>query len=182
MAILKNRQFAIFAMILLIAAGTLIGSHNDLVGMRSKASDIFILGARGDGIGIQGDLRERGDVAHNMVSLALKYLPASNAVIENVLLAGETMSKASTVKEKAAADRKLATAVRDLYDVLSSMELSEQDAKYPQRLYTDFRSRGDTISHDPYNGAAADFNRTLSAFPAGLLGKLTGVRPLELFE
>ena len=169
-------------MILMILVGTLVGSHNSLMHLRGEAADIFTMGARGDGIGIQGDLREREGAAYNMVVIARKYMPEDNALIENVLNARKSLESASTVKEKAAADKALATAVKDLYDVLEGMALSEQDDRYPQRLYTDFRSRGETMSHDPYNQAAATFNRVLSAFPAGILGGLTGVRPLELFE
>ncbi|MCL2121860.1 MAG: LemA family protein [Clostridiales bacterium] len=169
-------------MILMILAGTLIGSHNSLSAMRNTASAIFSLGARGDGIGIQGDLRERGNAAYNMVVIARKYLPEENTLIQNVLAAKEVLDTASSVREKAAANRELGTAVRDLYDVLDEMNLRPPDAGYPQSLYTDFRSRGDTISHDPYNQAAAGFNQILSGFPAGILGGLTGIRRLELFE
>ena len=182
MRIIKNSRIACIVMALLIAAGTLVGSHSSLMGMRNKAAGVFVLGARGDGIGIQGDLRERESIAYNMVTVARKYLPEENALIQNVLNARKSLDSASAVKDKSRANKELETAVRDLYDALGAMELSAQDERYPQRLYTDFRSRGDTISHDPYNQRAAEFNEALSRFPASLLGGLTGVRPLELFE
>ena len=169
-------------MIFMIVGGTLVGSHNSLMSLRGDAEAVFTMGERGDGIGIQGDLRERDSAAYNMVVIARKYLPEENSLIQNVLAARKALDTANSVREKAGADRTLEVAVKDLYDVLSGMNLSEQDARYPQRLYTDFRSRGDTISHDPYNGEAARFNKTLAAFPAAVLGGLTGVRPLELFE
>ena len=182
MNIWKRNSFAIAAMVLMIAVGTLAGSHNTLMGMRNKASTIFIAGVRGDGIGIQGDLREREGKAYDMVMIARKYLPEDNALIQNVLKARDALNAASTVKGKAAANRALETAVKDLFDVLSGMTLSESDARYPQSLYTNFRSRGDTIGHDPYNAAAAGFNDVLAGFPAGVLGGISGVQPLELFE
>ena len=182
MSLWQKNSVASLVMVLMIVAGTLIGSHNSLRSIRDRASDVFSVGARGDGIGIQSDLRERDTAAHNMVVIARRYLPEENALIQNVLAAREALAGASSVTRKAGADKALAEAVRDLYDVLEGMNLSEQDVRYPQRLYTDFRSAGDRISHDPYNQTAADFNRILSGFPAGLLGRLTGVRPLELFE
>jgi len=182
LTIWRNRSIAMIIMVLMIVAGTLIGSHNSLMGFRHKAQDVFTLGIKGDGIGIQGDLNERASLAQNMVVVARRYLPEDNALIQNVLEAGKAQGAAKSVKEKAAANRALEIAIKDLYDVLSGMALSEQDARFPQRLYTDFQSRGATISHDPYNRGAADFNRILSGFPAGLLGGLTGVKPLELFE
>jgi len=180
--LVQRSSFASFIMILMILAGTLIGSHNSLSAMRNAASAIFSMGAQGDGIGIQGDLRERGNAAYNMVVIARKYLPEENQLIQNVLASKNALDTASSVREKATANRDLTTAVRDLYDVLNGMDLRSPDTGYPQSLYTDFRSRGDTISHDPYNQAAAGFNQVLSGFPAGMLGGLTGIQRLELFE
>lgn len=182
MNLLKKNNIAFFAMVAMIVLGTLVGSHNTLMGMRTEAAAVFTAGIRGDGIGIQGDLRERGSIAYNMVVIARKYLPEENGLIQAVLNAGKALDSASGIKEKAAADKKLEVAVKDLFDVLNGIALAEQDARYPQSLYTDFRSRGDTISHDPYNKEAAVFNKALSGFPAGLLGGLTGVRSLDLFE
>ena len=182
MSVLRNSKIAILAMILMIVGGTLVGSHNSLMEIREDTSAIFTMGVRGDGIGIQGDLNERSAAAYNMVVIARKYLPEENALIQNVLSARLALGSSDSVREKARANRALDTAVKDLFDVLNGMTLAEQDARYPQRLYTDFRSRGDTISHDPYNQEAAAFNRTLSGFPAGFLGGLTGVKPLEIFD
>ena len=181
MGMLQKRSFAVTAMILMIIVGTLVGSHNSLQDLRGKAELVFTVGRLGDGVGIQGDLRERNDAAYNMVVIARKYLPEDNPVIRNVLDARQMLDAAASIGEKASANKKLDTAVKDLFDVLNGMSLSEQDARYPQRLYTDFRARGDTISHDSYNQTAARFNETLSRFPAGILGSLTGIQPLEFF-
>ena len=182
MSIWRNSRFAAVVMLLMIAAGTLVGSHNSLADLREKAAAVFTLGARGDGIGIQSDLNERAGIAYNLVVLARKYLPEDNALIQNAVSTATALASAGGIREKSAANRALETTVKDLADVLSSLTLSAQDARYPQRMYTDFRSRGDAISHDPYNQAAVSFNRILSGFPAKLLGGLTGIRPLELFE
>ncbi len=47
--------------------------------------------------------------------------------------------------------------------------LSEKDESYRQRLYADFNSRNDTISHDPYYSYAAEYNKLLDGFPAKLI-------------
>jgi hypothetical protein len=169
-------------MIIMIASGTLIGSRGSLMALREAAASVFTLGARGDGIGIQSDLNERAGAAYNMVVIARKYLPEENALIQNVLSARDALSFAAGVGKKSAANKILNDAVKDLYDALSSMALSDADSRYPQSLYTDFRSGADRIGHDPYNGKAAEFNKTLSGFPASIFAGLTGVKPLELFE
>ena len=51
----------------------------------------------------------------------------------------------------------------------------KQHEKYRQSLYADFNSRNDTISHDPYNQYAQDYNQALDGFPASLLAAITPV-------
>ena len=63
-----------------------------------------------------------------------------------------------------------------LYRELGEKSLSDKDESYRQRLYTEFNSRGDTISHDPYYSYAADYNRILQKFPANLIAALTPIQ------
>ena len=180
--VFKNSGFACLIMIIMIVSGTLAGSRGSLMALRGAAESVFTLGARGDGIGVQSDLNERMSAAYNMVVIARKYLPEENALIQNTLSAREKLNSAVGVKEKSSANKALTIAVKDLYDALSSMALNDADSRYPQSLYTDFRSSADRISHDPYNGKALEFNKILARFPASVLGGLSGVKPIELFE
>ena len=182
MGFFRKPAVAATVMVLMIIVGTLTGSHASLNRMRNEALRVFANGINGDGIGIQNDLNERTSAAYNMTTIAGKYLPENNVVIREVLLAREEALKASTLSEKLAADRKLETTVLDLYQVMSSLALSPQDERYPARLYTDFTSRGSTISHDPYHQVAATFNEALTGFPANILGRLTGVTALPAFR
>ena len=68
-----------------------------------------------------------------------------------------------------------------LYRSLEDIGLSEKDEAYRQRLYADFSSRGDTISHDPYNGYAQYYNETLSRFPASLIVAVTPAKEAVIF-
>ena len=169
-------------MVLMMMFGTLAGGHGSLAALRGEAAAVFTLGARGDGVGIQSDLNERAGAAYNMVVVARRYLPEENALIQNTLSARAALAGAAGVGEKSDANRALDVAVKDLYDALGNMALSEADSRYPHSLYAEFKSGGDRISHDPYNRGAAEFNKLLSAFPASALGRLTGVKPLDMFE
>ena len=80
--------------------------------------------------------------------------------------------------EEAAVDSQKVAAERD---AVPDAGLSEKDEAYRQRLYADFNSRGDTISHDPYNGYAQSFNRTLTGFPANLIAAVTPVKEAVIF-
>ena len=181
MSVLKDKRIAVLVMLLMIISGTLIGSYNTLADMRKEALAVFSVGIHGDGIGIQGDLNERESIAYNMVIVARRYLQEDHTLIVNVLEARNELLAAGSIRAMRAADQKLETAVKDLCDVLNGMSLSQQDSRYPSSLYSDFRSRGDTISHDPYNAGATAFNSILRRFPAGFFASLTGIKPVELF-
>ena len=182
MEILKKQSAAIAVMILMILAATLFGGHSSLAKLRGEAERVFAAGIDGDGIGIQNDLEERSAAAYNLVNIARKYLPETDASIQGVLTARDALSAAGSISDKYEADQALSDAVTDLKNKLDDVNLSEKDAPYPDRLYTNFLSRGETISHDPYNRLAAEFNAALTEFPASLLSKLTGVKSLELFR
>ncbi len=182
MEILKKQSTAIAVMILMIVAAALYGGHSSLSDLRDRAEQVFYLGEAGDGIGIRSDLQERADSAYNLVTVARRYLPETDESLQGVLLARQALDQAASVSEMAKADQALEEAVKDLLSKLEEVNLAEKDAPYPQRLYDSFRSRGDTISHDPYNRHAAEFNETLSEFPANLFSRLTGVKELELFR
>jgi len=182
MGFLNNRKTAMAIMAILILFSSLTGTQRSLSSLQQKALRIFELGADGDGISIQNDLNERASLAYNMVTIGRKYLEEENALIQNVLAAIDALTEAEGPKEKYKANLTLDKAVTDLYHVLSQMELRDVDKPYPNRLYTDFNSRNDTISHDPYNQEAAAFNEVLETFPANVFSSIFGIRPLELFK
>ena len=72
-----------------------------------------------------------------------------------------------------AANSGMDAAMAALYQALDEKILSANDEKYRQRLYADFNSRNDTISHDPYYKYAADYNEILMHFPANIIAGLT---------
>ena len=96
--------------------------------------------------------------------------------------AGDTaVSGSKDIALRLSADNRLEAAMTALYRSLEDSSLSEKDDAYRQRLYADFSSRADTISHDPYNGYAQDYNETLSRFPASLIAAVTPVKAAVIF-
>lgn len=182
MNLLYRKNIGILAMVLLILFSALTGAHRGLSKLQGKAEAVFTAGEAGDGIGIQSDLNERLDLAYNMVTIGRKYLPEGDPLLEEVLSARGQLEAGKGPASKYEANSALSIAVKDLYDALKSRSLSATDAPYPDKLYAEFNSRNDTISHDPYNKLAAEFNETLQAFPANVLSKLVFIRPLELFQ
>ena len=183
MKLLENKAVSIVLMVVLIAAGTWLGGWKGLSSLYSKAEDVFFVGEDGDGICIENDLSERAAAAGNMVTIARKYLGDSQEVkaLSDASSALTATEKNRDIATRLAANQALDTAMTALYQRLETENLSDQDETYRQRLYADFNSRNDTISHDPYNQYAQTYNQTLAGFPANLLAALTPVHEAVLF-
>lgn len=188
MKLLDNKPTAILIMVIMILAGTFIGSHNSLSKLSNKAENVFYSGVNNDGLCIQSDLDKRSELARNLVTVSSSYLPSDTAALTSVAAAREQLKNASSIEAKSSANKALDEAVFNLYSMLENQGITEKEelinnfSKNPTRIYTDFRSFGDTIKHDKYNDYAKDFNNVLEGFPANLLSKLTFIEPLELFK
>jgi hypothetical protein len=182
MNLFKNKTFSIIIMIVMIIASILIGSHRSLTGLSVDASNVFISGANGDGMGIQNDLNQRFELSGNLVKITDNYIDINNSIFKTISDARSSLTTAETPKEKYNANIKLTEAVNELYTLLGKENLSDKDERYRNSIYSDFCSRNDTIGHDKYNEYAKKFNDTLKQFPANILSKLTFVKPLELFQ
>ena len=183
MKLLENKVLSILIMIILIAGGFWLGGYKSLSGLYNDVEKVFFTGEDGDGICIENDLSERAACAVNLVTVARKYVGESVEVKE-LSDASSALSSASGSRDIAlllSADNSLETAMTALYRSLEDSSLSEKDEAYRQRLYADFNSRGDTISHDPYNVYAQDYNTTLSKFPASLIAAVTPVKAAVIF-
>lgn len=175
MKLFENKGICLVLMIVLIAAGTWIGGYKGLNSMYSRAENVFFTGERGDGICIANDLAERSTAAVNLVTIASNYSGVQNetqavSAASSELAAALNHSDIAVLAEK---NQKLDTAMTALYNALGESQLSAQHEKYRQSLYADFNSRSDTISHDPYNQYAQDYNQALKGFPASFLAAIT---------
>ena len=183
MKLLENKVLSILIMIVLIAGGFWLGGYRSLSGLYNDVEKVFFTGEDGDGICIENDLSERAACAVNLVNVARKYVGDSAEVkdLSNASAALSAAGNGSDIVVRLSADSKLEAAMTALYMSLEDMGLSEKDESYRQRLYADFSSRGDTISHDPYNSYAQSFNETLSKFPASLIAAVTPVKEAVIF-
>lgn len=188
MSILENKSIAIIAMVLLIIASILIGSHNSLTKLSSRAESMFFNGINGDGLCIQSDLDKRLEFSRNLVTVSKGYLSPNDSSIINVETARNQLKKATTINDKYKANKNLDEAMFNLYTTLENQGITENEellnnfSKNPTRIYSEFSSYGDTIKHDKYNEYANDFNGALKNFPANILSKVTFVKSLELFQ
>ena len=179
--LLKNRKVAIGITIVVILLSTLAGSHRSLTAAAYPIERYFIEGE--GGYSIQRDLDTRTGLASNLLVVAERNLGENNLAVAELESAIEGMSKAQTVKEKAAANQQLTAATERMNLVLEECALSSTDDRYRMQIRTDLASCNQTISHDPYNEMAIEYNtEVLGQFPANVLKLVNGVSKLETFN
>lgn len=173
------------AMIVMVAAilfSIPLGFRRTMNGFYMELQNEFQNGEFNDGLSIQNDLNERIDLAYNFATVAKRYLDADDPAVTAILAARLALSEAVTPGEMYDANLALTAASSDLYEALEGIELSEKDDAYRRSIYNDMASRNDTISHDPYNRLAYEYNQKLNDFPADLLSDLIGISQAELFQ
>ena len=168
MKLLESKVLCIVLMLALIAGGFFLGGTMKLNGLYADAEKVFLTGEDGDGICIANDLAERANAATNLVTIASKYSGVKDEAAK-VTSAVAALKTANEIGEKKEANSNLDVAVEGLFKALEDETLTSNDETYARRLYTNFNSRNDTISHDPYNNYAVEYNETIAAFPANLL-------------
>ncbi|MCI8594204.1 MAG: hypothetical protein HFF09_02985 [Oscillospiraceae bacterium] len=175
---LKKRPVAIFITAVVIVAAILGGSHRSLAALRNDALKLFEQGAEGDGVGVKSDLERRVDICANVYAVAVRYLPEDNGGMADLKA---NLNEPDPLDVFIHSD--MVASAQSVLGQLEQLELSEQDADYVSSFKSQLESIGYTIGRDPYTAAAGNFNdNVLGRFPASVLGPLTGVRPLEVFE
>lgn len=177
MKILESKGICIILMIVLIAGGFLLGGYAGLSGQYQKAADVFFLGENRDGICAANDMAERAAALTNMQTIAKKYPAVADSVLEAASSALNAYTRAEgDILDMFEANAAMEVAMSELMLETDDGMLSAKDESYRQKLYTEFNSRNDTISHDPYYNYAAAYNEILGRFPASLIEALTPVK------
>jgi len=179
MTILKKRPVAIAIAVVVCLAAFFLSGRGGLSSRRDQVEAVFYTGVNGDGLCIFSDLNTRLDSAYNIATVVRRNDKSNHALIE-LDGAYASMQKAlegSDLRKMTEADKALGNAVETVYRYAQNIEMSETDAALVSRQYRSFMSAADTISYDPYNSLAREFNSENSGFPASLFG----VKDLEYF-
>ncbi len=183
---LKSRGVAAAIAVVVMVVTVFASGGAKLSALKSQADDVFYSGVSGDGLSIYGDLNMRLENAYNICTIAKRS--GGDGSVELVSVQSAYDALAAALNDKApraslpALNRELTSSVETLYRAMDDYALSETDETLIARQYRSFLSANDTISHDGYNAKAADFNETLSGFPANIIAALTRVKPLEFFR
>ncbi len=174
----ENRVIACVVLVIAIAVSLLGGGGGALSERRTALIDQY----NASSFSISAELLEMRSNAVKLQSIASKYSTADKSLISALTDAVSFLDNANDIKEQFSASLLLDSAVENCYANLSGLSLNDTDASDIRYAYKNFTSAQLRITHDSYNTLAAEFNADLKRFPAGLLGALCGVKPLELFQ
>lgn len=179
-----KRNISVLLSALMIFIAIIAGGCRALGSAKNHAERVFVYGVNGDGASIASDLAYRSEYAARLSAEAAKYMPEEDALCPAVASAASDLSLAETKSEKYRMNVLLTEKLNALRQWLSSNELppaGSADAAYINELFTGLESRAQTISHDPYNLYAREYNELISTFPYNLYKKIMRVNELELF-
>ena len=179
--LLKKRNVAVGVTVVIMILSTILGSGRSMDAAAYKVERYFIEGY--GGYSIQRDLDTRTGLAKNLLVIAERNLYSGDETILELQDAIAHMETADTVKEKAAANQQLTAATEHMLLILEEQPLYKGDHKYCRQIRTDLASCNQTISHDPYNEMATEYNeKVLGSFPASVLKLVNGAEELETFN
>ncbi len=183
MTFLKKRSVAVAVCIVLVVLAVLFGSHRSLSGVRNDALDIY---ANGDenGLSILANMNSITEYTAVLLKTAAASYTASDGVytaVRDVYDELLSVQGADPAAHRQLLGELLSACTALQLDYTGRSDIPEDTAKAMNRSINDIISMKDQIRHSGYNTAATAFNDALTAFPAAVLGGLTGVTPLPLF-
>lgn len=172
----------IFAIISLIVLGLIvlfvlygISSFNRLVHLKALADEGW------SGIDVQ--LKRRYDLVPNLVAVVQGYRIHEKEVLENVTKARAASMSATTVDQKAEAEKELTGALKTLFAVVENypeLKANENFLSLQQQLST--LETEIQLSRRYYNGATRNYNITVRSFPSNIIASMFGFSALHFFE
>lgn len=179
-----KRNISVLLCGLMVFIAIVTGGCRALLSARRQAMDIFTLGFYGDGASISSDLAYRAEYAARLCMQAGAFLPEGSTLADDVAAAASGLSLAATTREKFEANVNLTeklAALRAGLERLGEPPSGSREGRDIFGLFVSLDSRNQTISHDPYNIRAREYNAMLATFPYNLYKKLVRADELELF-
>lgn len=177
----RSTKAAVLITAAVVAASAFLGCNRSLNALRRETAHTLMFNNADamDHHSIVTDGRSMANIAHNVITVAKKYLIGQEETYAQLEACCQQMDNALF---EAADVRTAAVGIRggcaDLIARLESAQgLSEEDRAYLVGFGVDLDGYIHRMENDPYNDAAEEFNRTLETFPANLLGIF--VEPLQ---
>lgn len=174
---MKKKGIIIIAVIavVVIIAGSLIGSYNGLVKLEASADTAYS--------DIQVQLQRRSDLIPNLVNTVKGYAAHETEVYTAVSDARAKLAGATTVEETAAADGELSSALSRLLAISEAypeLKANENFLSLQDELAGTENRVG--VARKDYNEAVQTYNVKIRSFPTRILAGMFGFEKKDLFE
>ncbi len=174
---MKKGLIAVIAVVvvLVIAAGALIGNYNSLVTMKEEVASAEA--------NIDTYLQRRADLIPNLVATAKNFAKHETEVYQSVLEARQNLMGAGTVAEKAEANEQLSTALQGLNVVVEAYPELKSDKTYVA-LMDELEGSENRIAtaRKDYNDVVKVYNNKIIKFPTNIFAGIFGFEKAEYFE
>lgn len=173
---MKKKGIVIIAVIavIVIIAGSLIGSYNNLVNLEEGTNASFS--------DIQVQLQRRSDLIPNLVNTVKGYAAHETEVYTAVSDARAKLAGASTVEETAAANGELSSALSRLLAISEAypeLKANENFLSLQDELAGTENRIG--VARKDYNDKVQKYNVKIRSFPTSILAGMFGFDKKELF-
>ncbi len=161
--------------IIVLLAGTFIGSYNGLVQQREAV--------RGSFQNIDAQLQRRADLIPNLVATVKGFAAQEKSVIDSVTSARAKLAGAQTVDEKASANTDLSGALSRLLVVVENYPDLKSDANFRQ-LMDELSGTENRIAvaRIDYNNLVRTYNTRIRTFPTNIIAGLFGFTDEAYFQ
>ena len=152
-----------------------IGTYNNLVGLRNKVKDQWAQ--------IDVQLKRRFDLIPNLVETVKGYASHEKGTLEAVVKARNEYLSSDTPEDKMKANDDLNKVVTKLFALAESYPELKADASF-RELQTTLTETEDKISYARqfYNDVAMKYNNKIEMFPSNIFANLFGFKSKAMFE
>ena len=128
-------------------------------------------------------LLRRHDLIPNLVNTVKGYAKHEREVFTNLNNARNQLAQANSVKEKAAAEGNLTTALSRLLMVVENYPQLKADGQF-NRLMDELAGTENrlAVERKRYNDLVGQYNKKIALFPGSIFAGIMGVTPKEFFE
>ncbi|MBI1755859.1 MAG: LemA family protein [Fimbriimonas ginsengisoli] len=150
-------------------------SYNRLVQLRQETSNAFAQ--------IDVQLKRRYDLIPNLVESVKGYMKFEQETLEKVIQARNMAVGAQSVKEKAAAEGAVSSALTGFFAIAEAYPDLKANTNMLS-LMEELKGTENKISfaRQYYNDMVTLYNTKIEVFPSSIFANMGGFRPKELFE
>ena len=153
---------------------------------RSRAAvlDVFYGGAAPaqDGqTSMNALLNRAGRCAQTMAAEALYYLGTDDDAARRMLSSADSLCTSAEINDRHAAYMRIRSEADALLNAMYALNILDGERVNFKRAYDDFWRCDHFIRRDPYREMAAQYNRSIQAFPASMVAAVAGTGELNSF-